>query len=108
MKLIEIKDNKLVEIPRNKFEVNDIVEYIGRDDDDINYIDDFIGIYLGYKIDDNEYVYGYDIIFNPSGKIDNIHNPIIVLAHHEMHGDLEKIGIYGITHELINDKLIKE
>ena len=83
----KVEDNKLIEIPREKFEIDDIVKYEGNKMPYIimekNTIDEF---WLHSNEEDVSGIYKDSM---------------------EEEG-FKKVGILGVNYEIINDKLIKE
>lgn len=75
----KIEDEKLVEIPREDFEVDDVVKTSTKN---IQIIDRVIDGYMVHLL-------GYDYSF------------------YEEKEELNKIGIFGITHEFVNERLVK-
>lgn len=87
----EIKDNRLVIISRDKFQIDDVVEF--KDTTQRKYI-----------------------ILKKGIKIDNLFTDNLCFeCFHDIYGgrslfdfELKKIGIYGVTHEFVNNKEFKE
>lgn len=99
----KLENNKLVEIPREEFEVDDIYlqhweEWVDTDSRS-GIIHDERELILNRIDEDN-------LIFNNCLDI----TEIVILDKETVRekSGIYKIGIYGITHEFVNDKLIKE
>lgn len=97
----EIRDNRLVEIPRDEFQVDDVVTYF--DFDHCENIGVVISIY-----DRDEYT-SYSFITNKG-----IYDTDDCFEHEEIGEDTgiytytpKKIGILGVTHEFVNDCEVK-
>jgi hypothetical protein len=85
--------NKLVEIPRNKFEVDDIVE-----SKSWNIYGDSKAIITGTESNPDDFVVD---VYHKGEKVKELENTEII----EEDLDDEKVGILGVNYEFVNEKL---
>jgi len=82
----KIEDNKLVEIPREEFEVDDIIKYENK-----------LFIITRINQEDRNYIHIMS---------ENLEKETLNLGYSSNYKKVEKIGIYGVTHTFENDKLL--
>lgn len=99
----EIKDNELVEIQQEDLIVNDVVEYIDFDGFKVTAV--ICAIVTYRNADDIHYVFVTEV-----GESDNT----MLLESEEIGEDTgiftytpKKIGVLGVTHEFVNERLVK-
>jgi hypothetical protein len=104
-----IEDNKLIEIPREKFEIDDVIYFILNEDCSQEYRREVFGV-INWICDD------YDEERHECGVEASVlggEGQEYIGMDFKLYSDitpesLEKIGVLGITHEFVNDKLVND